>query len=93
MSRFPRDVEGRRAEILDDLRDLRKRYPGEWWRPMDLGGKDATHHSPDLSVLCKRGLAERKPWGGWARRSYRYRAVSPAPPATTDSGERREGEK
>jgi hypothetical protein len=30
-----------------------------WWRPMDFGGHDASHHSGTAARLVKRGLVER----------------------------------
>lgn len=32
----------------------------EWFRPMDVGGRDANHVQPLLSALCRKGLIERK---------------------------------
>lgn len=70
----------REEEVLNALywfctADGSWRRPFKWARPMDLGGSDASHHSPTLARLCKKGLATRKdvraPWG---RRSvYLYR--------------------
>lgn len=30
-----------------------------WQRPMDIGGRDGSHHSATLTRLAKRGLVER----------------------------------
>ena len=32
----------------------------EWFRPMDVGGRDANDVSPLLAALCRKGLIERK---------------------------------
>ena len=42
-------------------------------QPMDLGGRNGSHHSGDLGAMAKRGLVEKVRWGGWVRGSYRYR--------------------
>lgn len=51
-----------------------------WLRPMDLGGRDASWHSPTLVRLIKKGLVERRLRGtlmnvyiGSRRGSYEYR--------------------
>ena len=31
-----------------------------WWRPMDLGGKDTSHHHKTLRQLIKKGLVVRR---------------------------------
>ena len=43
---------------LDVLRAL-ARF-GDWARPMDIGGRDGSHHSAALSQLARHGLADRK---------------------------------
>lgn len=48
-------------------------YTGEWMRPMDMGGRDGSHHSATLAALVRKGLVERKVrWRG-VRGSYLYR--------------------
>ena len=49
MSLSPRELELLRW--LDDE---------QWVRPMDIGGRDGSHHSATLTRLASRGLAERK---------------------------------
>jgi hypothetical protein len=48
-----------------------------WWRPMDLGGHDGSHHSRTLAKLVKLGLAERRQRGSLTgiRGSWEYRAL------------------
>lgn len=50
----------------------------QWVKPMDLGGRDGSHHSGTLALLVRHGLAERrrrtKPWG--AVRAWMYRRTS-----------------
>jgi hypothetical protein len=48
------DMTEKEQEILDAL-------PGrDWWRPMDLGGHDGSHHSGTLRRLVKKGLVKRR---------------------------------
>jgi hypothetical protein len=54
----------RDREVLENLGACE---PGEWMRPMDVGGRDASHHSQTLAKLVARGLAESRPWGGAKR--------------------------
>lgn len=45
-----------------------------WVRPMDIGGKDQSHHSNTLRQLVRKGLVERNGGPGLGGRgSYRYR--------------------
>jgi hypothetical protein len=44
----------RQLDVLEDLA-----CHGEWARPMDIGGRDASHHSITLKALANRGFAER----------------------------------
>jgi len=44
----------RQSEVLRDLSDT------EFLRPMDVGGRDGSHHSATLAGLVKRGLVERR---------------------------------
>lgn len=60
-------------EVLDNLR-----HQVGWVRPMDVGGKDASHHSRTLAKLVRLGLAERRRRAGWTRPSYLYRAAERA---------------
>jgi hypothetical protein len=46
----------RKREVLDALSGLHE----GWARPMDVGGRDGSHHSATLAQLAKHGLAERK---------------------------------
>jgi hypothetical protein len=45
----------RSLDVLDALAVY-----GDWARPMDIGGRDGSHHSVTLSLLSRRQLAERK---------------------------------
>lgn len=58
----------RQFSILRDLSDER------WMRPMDLGGRDASHHSATLAQLVKHGHAEHRTRG--SDRSYKYRRTT-----------------
>lgn len=58
----------------------------EWARPMDIGGRDASHHSMTLARLSKKGLVERKERGGVIRTSYLYRSAKE--PSWTDTPRR-----
>lgn len=45
-----------------------------WVMPMDCGGGNGSHHSQTLTKLAKRGLCERKKYGGAHEKgSCRYR--------------------
>ena len=61
------------------LRDLASseidRWHDGWARPMDVGGRDASHHSATLKKLARHGLAEQKERAGWCRPSYLYRVT------------------
>lgn len=58
----------RQFAVLRDLDDER------WLRPMDIGGRDASHHSETLAQLVRKGLAERRTRG--SNRSYEYRRTA-----------------
>lgn len=48
-----------------------------WSRPMDLGGRDASHHSKTLHTLVKLGMAEKKKrYAGISTGSYLYRLTA-----------------
>ena len=57
----------------DLLLTLRDGFPGAWVRPMDVGGKDQSHHAKTLAQLVAKGLVERKTRG--SNRSYTYRVT------------------
>jgi hypothetical protein len=44
----------RQRDVLECLTAL------SWAQPMDVGGRDGSHHSATLSGLARRGLVERK---------------------------------
>lgn len=60
-----RKMTERQFTILRDLDDER------WMRPMDVGGRDASHHSATMAQLVRKGLAERRTRG--SDRSFEYR--------------------
>jgi len=68
-------------ETLDTLRVF-----GEWARPMDVGGKDGTHHTHTLKSLAKKGLAERKGERFYVRAAYRYRITAEGRRALEENG-------
>lgn len=48
-----------------------------FWRPMDVGGRDSSHHSHTLAALARRGLVERRRrWVGCAGGSWVYRVTA-----------------
>lgn len=49
----------RQREVLEALGALTEK--GNFVRPMDLGGRDGSHHSKTLRGLVTDGLAERQP--------------------------------
>jgi len=48
-------ISDRQREVLGSLAAYR-----DWARPMDVGGRDGSHHSATLGQLARQGLAERK---------------------------------
>ena len=59
------------ATTDDLLEQLTDQPPEMWFRPMDLGGSDASNHSRVLAKLVRQGLVERRSRSG--RGSYEYR--------------------
>ena len=60
---LPRETDGARAaRISDRQHDVLGSLAayGDWARPMDVGGRDGSHHSATLAQLARQGLAERK---------------------------------
>lgn len=64
------------------LRDLVLFSSSAWARPMDVGGRDGSHHSATLAKLVRRGLAKRRKrgtlinvYGIGIRGSWMYRAT------------------
>ena len=75
-----RNLTGRDIETLDALRAATDNYfaldnhKEGWVMPMDCGGTNGSHHSYTLSKLAKRGLCDRKKYGGRREKgSCRYR--------------------
>lgn len=77
----PRDI-----EVLNELESAKRRGWGMsygdkdgWCRPMDVGGRSGSHHSPTLTKLAEMGYAEQRTRGlqtykrGRARGSKVYR--------------------
>jgi len=77
-------VNDREHEVLTALRDAKGIAPAwkGWLTPMFCGGRDASHHSRTLALLCKRGLVERRRRNtlanelGSRRGSYVYRITA-----------------
>lgn len=62
-----RMISEREREVLEALSYT------EWLRPMDIGGRDGSHHSATLAKLVARGIVERRSRSAWQTRgSYRY---------------------
>lgn len=52
----------------------RKSHEEGWAMPLDCGGSNGSHHSYTLAKLAKRGLCDRKKFGGpHEKGSCRYR--------------------
>jgi hypothetical protein len=50
----------------------------EWVRPMDIGGRDSSHHSATLRKLVRYGLVEQKRhYVGLSGGHWRYRRRNP----------------
>lgn len=69
----------RQRELLTKIQHMGFE-PGEWFRPMDVGGRDGSDHSAVLAQLSKKGLLDMRwrtgPGGKWARGSKKYRLTS-----------------
>jgi hypothetical protein len=69
----------RELEVLGDL------PPGDFVRPMDIGGRDGSDHSRVLKSLARKGYVERQRrnslmnWLESSRGSYIYRRPAEAP--------------
>jgi hypothetical protein len=48
-------ISDRQKDVLESLAAY-----GDWAQPMDIGGRDGSHHSATLNQLVRRGLADRK---------------------------------
>ena len=67
-----RERKEREIELLDTMSQAPRSF---WFRPMDLGGKDGSHHHHTLKRLVAQGFAEKKERGGHTRPAYAYRAT------------------
>lgn len=65
-----------KKELTDRQREVLHSLDWEaWLRPMDVGGRNASHHSSTLKSLVRRGLVEERQRGGYIRRPMEYRRV------------------
>lgn len=89
----------RADELLADLRGVysegfcvwcRREHDRPWFRPMDIGATDASHHSRTLATLVKRGDVLRRERGGRSRPAYMYRrrGLELCPEARAEAAER-----
>jgi hypothetical protein len=61
-------------EILRSAHHINKHWDqghndGGWFKPMHVGGTDASPHSGVLRRMCRQGLMEKRRWG----RAFAYR--------------------
>lgn len=68
----------RQRTVLADLRhfsdaSLVHSFLPKWARPLDVGGRNGSHHGATLLGLAKAGLAEVKCWRVGSRRTFKYR--------------------
>jgi predicted DNA-binding ArsR family transcriptional regulator len=65
-------------ELTQLQRDVLEQCSTTWLRPMDMGGRDGSHHTSVLKALVRKGLVERQRRIGsiGARGSYRYRLTA-----------------
>ena len=57
-----------------DFDTLNEMSGGDWLRPMDVGGRNGSHHSATLTKLWARGLVERQQRSArMTRGSWEYR--------------------
>ena len=79
--RKPAPLTERDLDVLRYLAHLSAR-PGKaetYWRPMDIGGTDASHHSATLTKLAKRGFVEVDVFkAAWQVRGHKRYRISPA---------------
>jgi len=70
-----RDIETLGELIAATDNFLQYKIKDGWVMPLDFGGHNGSHHSYTASKLAKRGLCERKKYGGRHEKgSCRYRA-------------------
>lgn len=75
---MPATPKSTRSAVLTerDLEVLAKLSTTEWFRPMDVGGTNSSHHSATLAKLARYGLAEQKRhYVGISGGHWRYRRV------------------
>lgn len=76
MSRPLTERQREALRALEDLDNMDSVFL--WWRPMDLGGRDGSHHAKTLAALSRKGLVERYDRSmAVCRPSYVYR-ITPA---------------
>lgn len=80
-------------EVLANAEFSARERPELWWRPMDLGGFDASHHSATAGTLAKRGLLERRDRGSIAglRAVWLYRITDAGRAALSAAQQQGEG--
>jgi hypothetical protein len=69
-----RSLTERQAGLLNELRRAGFR-DDEWFRPMDVGGRDGSEHSNILRELCAKGFVERKRRNTSSSYLYRLTAI------------------
>ena len=76
----PQQLTDREREVFRELEafcrqaDAHPDWHAQWAKPMDVGGRDGSHHSYTLSRLVAKGLVERRPRGAASLRgSWQYR--------------------
>lgn len=72
---------GRQLILTERDRDILDALPvDEFVRPMDVGGRDSSHHSATLAKLMRHGLVERKRhYRGVTGGHWRYRRLTGNP--------------
>ncbi|GLQ19051.1 hypothetical protein GCM10007854_00060 [Algimonas porphyrae] len=81
VQRPPICLNERQREVLRGL--LYFTEGGDWARPMDVGGWDASYHGRTLRQLASKGLAEVRTFGG-IRRTNHYRITGAGRAALQD---------
>lgn len=71
----------RQREVLEDVQSAGF-DEGEWFRPMDIGGRNGSDHSAILSALVSKGLLESRQRMHGSRGSKVYRLSISTSPST-----------
>lgn len=72
-SENPLGLTPNQREVMEALRWWGAPEFGNWVRPMDVGGRNSSHHSHTLAALARKGLVEERVRSSGWRGSKLYR--------------------